>query len=419
MARNLINAAHIKAMKPKPGCKLTKYHDGEGLYLWVYDDGAKNYKRWFFRFRINGVNKPEMLLGSWPDVQAAEARAKAEEARQLLKQGIDPAENRKATKAAERSKESNSFEVVAREWFAIKTAEMNEQHRSKVIASLEKDIFPFVGKKAVTDINAPELLALFRRVEDRGATETAHRILSRCSMIFRYGIQTGRCSSDPTRDLRGALKPINKKGHFAAVTEPAKVGGVLRACDNYHGSVVVSNALRLAPLVFCRPGELRKAEWKDFDLDAAEWRYKVSKTQTEHIVPLSRQALAILKDMQHYSGRGPYVFPAATSINRVMSNSAILAAFRRMGITAEEMTGHGWRATARTILDEVLRYPVEIIEHQLAHAVKDPLGRAYNRTTHIETRREMMQAWADFLDELKATDKPDIKALAQNYKYRP
>lgn len=409
-----LNPTQIKNLKPEPGKKVTRHYDGNGLFLFITPKGQK---WWRFKFTFGG--KAGMLsLGTFPVVTLKEAREKAEELKNMIKRGINPAENRKATKAAETSRESNSFEIVAREWFAIKTAEMNEQHRGKVIASLEKDVFPYIGGKLITEISAPEILSLLRRVENRGATETAHRLLSRCSMVFRYGIQTGRCFSDTTRDLRGALKPINKKGHFAAVTDPAKVGGVLRACDNYCGSVTVSNALRLAPLVFCRPGELRQAEWKDFDLDAAEWRYKVSKTQTEHIVPLSRQALAILKEMHQYSGRGPYVFPAATSINRVMSNSAILAAFRRMGITSEEMTGHGWRATARTILDEVLRYPVEIIEHQLAHAVKDPLGRAYNRTTHIETQREMMQAWADFLEELKATDRPDIKALAQKYKYR-
>jgi integrase len=409
-----LNPTQIKNLKPEPGKKVTRHYDGNGLFLFITDKGQK-----WWRFKFSFAGKEGMLsLGTFPAVSLKDARQQATECKDMIKQGINPAENRKATKAAERGKESNSFEVLAREWFAVKTADLNAQHRGKVIASLEKDIFPFIGSKSSTDIEAPELLTLLRRVEDRGATESAHRILSRCSMVFRYGIQTGRCLSDPARDLRGALKPINKKGHHAATTDPAGVAAILQACDNYHGYFVVTCALKLAPLVFVRPGELRQAEWKDFDLAAAEWRYMVSKTKTEHIVPLSRQALAIIRELQKYSSDSPYVFPAATSKNRPMSNNAVLAAFRRMGITGDEMTGHGWRATARTILDEVLRFPVDIIEHQLAHIVKDPLGRAYNRTTHIEARQEMMQTWADYLDELRASPNPDHKALREKYKYR-
>lgn len=421
MARNLINAAHIKSMKPRPGCKLTKYHDGEGLYLWVYDDGKRNYKRWFFRYRLNGINKPEMLLGSWPDMQAAEAREKADEARALLKNGVDPVINRKAEKAAQQKRDANSFEIVAREWFAVQMADKADSHKDKVIASLEKDAFPFIGGRPLTDVTPVEMLEVLRRIESRGAVETAHRVMNRCSQVFRYGVATGRCTSDPTRDLRGALKPI-KKGHFSATTDPATVGEILRACDSYHGSFIVTCALRLAPLLFTRPGEIRVAKWADVDFAAREWRFKVSKTKnsgvTDLIVPLSRQALAILEEVKKYAVNSPYVFPGANAIDRPISNVALIAALRRMGITGDEMTVHGWRATARTILEEVLQYPAHIIEHQLAHTVKGPLGRAYNRTTHIEARREMMQAWADFLDELKATDRPDIKALAQKYKYK-
>jgi integrase len=381
-----LNPAQIKNLKPEPGKKVTRHYDGNGLFLFITDKGQK-----WWRFKFSFAGKEGMLsLGTFPAVSLKDARQQATECKDMIKQGINPAENRKATKAAERGKESNSFEILAREWFAVKTADLTAQHRGKVIASLEKDIFPFIGSKPATDIEAPELLTLLRRVEDRGATESAHRILSRCSMVFRYGIQTGRCLADPARDLRGALKPINKKGHHAATTDPAGVAAILQACDNYHGYFVVTCALR----------------------------YMVSKTKTKHIVPLSRQALAILRELQKYSSDSPYVFPAATSKNRPMSNNAVLAAFRRMGITGDEMTGHGWRATARTILDEVLRFPIEFIEHQLAHTVKDPLGTAYNRATHIEARRAMMQTWADYLDELRASPNPDLKALREKYKYR-
>jgi integrase len=399
MARNLINAAHIRLLKPRPGKKLTKYHDGEGLYLWVYDNGKKQYKRWFFRYRFEGVNKPEILLGAWPTLQASRAREKAEEMRQFLKSGIDPAAHRKAAKEA-KAIDKNSFEMIAREWFAIKMSDKAEGHRVKVIASLENDVFPYLGNKPVDEITAPEILEVLRRVEKRGAIETAHRIRGRCSMVFRYGVATGRCVSDPARDLRDALKPIIRK-HHAAVTDPEKVGQILRVIDEYQGSQIVRCALKFAPLVFVRPGEMRQAEWKDIDFDSAEWSFEVSKTNQAHIVPLSRQALEILKELQPLTGEGRYVFPGISS-SRPMSNNAILAAFRRMGIGTDEMTGHGWRATARTLLDEVLKFPPHIIEQQLAHVVRDPLGRAYNRTKHLEDRRKMMQAWADYLDGLRS-----------------
>lgn len=399
MARNLINATHLKLLKPRPGNKLTKYHDGEGLYLWVYDDGKKQYKRWFFRYRFEKVNKPEILLGAWPTMSAAEARAKADETRQLLKNGVDPAVSRKAAKESS-APANNSFEVVAREWHAVKMAERSQKHKDQVITSLEQKIFPYFGQKPLDTIMSQEILDAIRRVENRGSIETAHRVKSRCSMVFRYGVATGRCKSDPTRDLTGGLRRIVRK-HFAAVTDPKQLGDLLKAIDAYEGSKIVQCAMKFAPLVFVRPGELRNAEWKEFNLDAAEWRFVASKTKQQHLVPLSRQAVEILRELQLVTGEGAFVFPSPTSPSRTMSNNAILAAFRRMGITGDEMTGHGWRATARTLLDEELKFPPHIIEQQLAHVVRDPLGRAYNRTTHLEERRKMMQAWADYLDELK------------------
>lgn len=398
MARNLINAAHIRLLKPRPGKKLTKYHDGEGLYLWVYDNGKNQYKRWFFRYRFEGVNKPEILLGAWPSVQASEAREKAEEMRQLLKNGVDPAVSRKAAKESAAVKK-NSFEATAREWHAVKMVDKSKVHKDRVIASLVNDVFPYIGKKAIDEVTAPEVLAILRRVEARGALETAHRIMGRCSMVFRYAVATGRCISDPTRDLKDALKPVVKK-HLAAATVPEHVGKLLNAIEEYRGSQIVRCAMRLAPYVFVRPGELRQAEWKDIDFEKAEWSFAASKTNQAHIVPLSRQALEILRELHALTGEGKYVFPGV-SVSRPMSNNAVLAAFRRMGIGSDEMTGHGWRATARTLLDEVLKFQPHIIEQQLAHVVRDPLGRAYNRTTHLEDRKKMMQAWADYLDGLK------------------
>ena len=242
---------------------------------------------------------------------------------------------------------------------------------------------------------------MFRRIEERGAVETAHRVKSICGQVQRYAVATGRADSDPTGALKGALPPVKAK-HFAAITEPKQVAELLRMIDGYTGTFTVTCALKLAPLVFVRPGELRTAEWADIDFDNAEWRYIVTKTKSQHIVPLSKQALAILKELHAVTGNGRYLFPGARTNGRPMSDNAINAAFRRMGISREEMTGHGFRAMARTILDEVLQVRPDLIEHQLAHAVKDPLGRAYNRTAHLQERKKMMQNWADYLDRIKA-----------------
>jgi integrase len=290
---------------------------------------------------------------------------------------------------------------VAREWFAKHSPNWAANHANRIIRRLERDIFPWIGGKPIADISPPQLLAVVRQIEERGALETAHRALSNCGQVLRYAVATGRAQRDSTRDLRGALQPV-KSEHFASVTEPKKVGELLRAMDSYEGTLTVRCALRLAPLVFVRPGELRKAEWADIDLDRAEWSYTVTKTDTKHIVPLSQQAVTILRELHPLTGRGRYVFPGARSASRPMSENAILAAMRKMEIPKEEMSGHGFRAMARTILDEVLGFRPDYIEHQLAHAVRDPNGRAYNRTAHLPERRKMMQEWADYLDKLKA-----------------
>ncbi|MDA0706491.1 MAG: integrase arm-type DNA-binding domain-containing protein [Proteobacteria bacterium] len=383
----------------RPSDKPKRMFDGGGLYLEVSPKGGK---WWRLKYRFGGKEK-RLSLGVYPDVTLKDARERCSEARKLLTNGIDPSETRKAQKAAAVARDANSFEIVAREWLAMQVPNWAESHATRIIARFEQDIFPWIGGKAIADIDAPQLLEVIRRIENRDALETAHRTLRKCGEVFRYAVATGRAERDPSGDLRGALPAVRGK-HFAAVTEPEKVAEVLRALDGYRGTLPVRCALRLAPLVFVRPGELRKAEWADMDLDAAEWRYTVTKTDRPHIVPLSRQAVEILQEIQPLTGRGRYVFPGARSAKRPMSDNAVLAAMRRMGISKEEMSGHGFRAMARTILDEVLGFRQDYIEHQLAHGVRDPNGRAYNRTAHLAERRKMMQEWADFLDQVKQSD---------------
>lgn len=391
-----LTAKEAKAAKPID--KPFKLSDGGGLYLLVQPNGSKY---WRLDYRFAGKRKT-LAVGVYPDVSLLDARDKRDKSRKMLADGIDPGENKKAVKMAGENRAANSFEVVAREWHGKFSPGWAATHSSKIIRRLEENIFPWLGARPIAEITAPELLACIRRIEARGILETAHRTLQHCGQVFRYAVQTGRAERDPSGDLRGAIPPVKDKGHFAAVTEPKQVAELLRTLDGYQGSFVVSCALRLAPLVFVRPGELRKAEWADFDLDAAEWRYRVTKTKTDHVVPLSSQAVAILRELYALTGDGRYVFPGARSNGRAMCDNAVLAAMRRMGIGKDEMSGHGFRAMARTVLDEVLGIRPELIEHQLAHAVRDPLGRAYNRTTHLPERKKMMQQWADYLDGLKA-----------------
>lgn len=381
----------------KPEAKPRKLADEKGLFLLVHTNGSKY---WRFKYRIGGREKL-LALGVYPDVSLADARQRRDDARKLLANGADPGETKKAAKAAGADKAANSFEVVAREWYTKNKPTWNSGHGERIIRRFERDIFPWIGSKPIADLTAPELLTVARRIESRGALETAHRALQNCGQVLRYAVATGRALRDVTGDLKGALPPA-KETHLAAVTEPVKVAPMLRAFDGYTGSFVTKCALRLAPLVFVRPGELRNAVWADIDLEAAEWRYTVTKTGTPHLVPLSRQAVEILKELHPLTGHSKYVFPSARTSERPMSDNAVLSAMRRMNIGKDEMTGHGFRAMARTILDEVLGVRPDFIEHQLAHAVRDPNGRAYNRTAHLDERRKMMQLWADYLDKLKA-----------------
>ena len=384
------------ARNAKPAAKTIRIFDHDGLYLEISPRGGK---WWRLKYRYAGKEK-RVSLGVYPEVNLKKARARTVEARQLLDSGVDPSENRRAAKAAQMDGAANSFEVVTREWIEQQMKTWVRGHGERILTRFERDIFPWIGARPIADLTAPELLTTVRRIEKRGALETAHRALGNCGQVFRYAIATGRTRRDPTGDLRGAL-PTVKPTHFAAITEPKRVGALMRAIDGYEGSLTVRCALRLAPLVFVRPGELRHAQWSAMDLDVSEWRYTVTKTNTPHIVPLSAQAVAILRELKPLTGRGRFVFSSARSSQRPMSDNAILAAMRRMGIAKDEMSGHGFRAMARTILDEVLGFRPDFIEHQLAHAVRDPNGRAYNRTAHLEERRKMMQAWADYLDRLK------------------
>lgn len=381
----------------KPSEKIKKLADGKGLYLFVYPNGAKG---WRFRYRL--VGKEKMIsFGTYPEKTLKEARDDLFEARKLVAKGINPSEVRKAEKNTEAG--ADCFESIAREWHSMKhSKDVSEGHAKTTLARLEQKVFPWLGKIPINQISPPELLSVLRRIESDGALETAHRVKSICGQVFRYAVATGRAERDPSADLRGVL-PAANKNHLSAITNPVEVGKLLKAIDAYEGAFVTKAAMRLAPLVFVRPGELRHAEWSEIDLDAGEWNIPAGKMKMKnaHLVPLSRQAIEVLRDVQAKTGDGRYVFPSARSKDRAMSDNAILAALRRMGYEKTEMTGHGFRAMARTILDEVLQVKPELIEHQLAHTVKDALGRAYNRTQHLEERKKMMQLWADYLDGLK------------------
>jgi len=382
----------------KPGEKPRKLPDGSGLYLLLNPNGSR---WWRFKYRRSGKEKL-LSLGTYPDTSLADARVKREQARKLLAAGIDPSQHRKAEKIAGANRAANTLEVIAQEWIVKQSDTWAKSHSDKIKVRLKKNVYPWLGSRPIEELTAPELLSCLQRVEGRGAVESAHRILQNFGQIFRFAIATGRLLRDPSADLRGALAP-SKATHRAAITEPKEVGALLRAIDAYEGSLVTKSALRLAPMLFVRPGELRQAEWAEIDLEDALWSIPASrmKMRESHLVPLSSQSVSILKELQKVTGKGRYVFPGARSPKRPMSDNAVLAALRRMDYAKEEMSGHGFRAMARTILDEVLHIRPDYIEHQLAHAVRDPNGRAYNRTMHLPERRAMMQQWSDYLDSLK------------------
>ena len=390
----------------KAGMKPIRLYDERGLYLEVTPNGGR---WWRFKYRFGGKEKL-LSMGTYPDTGLKAARERRDRARALLEDGVDPSDVRRAEKESRSEAAVNSFEAVAREWHAtIHSAQVSAGHAARTLIRLEQDVFPWLGGLPIGEIMAPQLLQAMRRVEARGAIETAHRALQACGQVFRYAIATGRAERDPTPDLLGALKPVLVQ-HMAAITDPKRVGELLRAIESYKGMPITRAALQLAPLVFVRPGELRKAEWIEFDLDAAEWRIpavRMKRTKQEklsgvdHVVPLSSQAMAVLRELHPLTGQGQYLFPSPRTSERPMSDNGVLSALRRMGFPSDEMTGHGFRAMARTLLAERLNVDEAIIEAQLAHAVKDSLGRAYNRTQFLEQRRSMLQTWADYLDKLR------------------
>ncbi|MGW8174611.1 MAG: tyrosine-type recombinase/integrase [Stenotrophomonas sp.] len=382
--------------RAKPAEKPQKLTDGGGLYLYITTAGARS---WRWKYRIAGKEKL-LSIGLYPDVSLARAREARDDARRLLARGVDPGAQKRAAALAHAELGSDNFEAIANEWMATRPWVLG--YKTKVEAWLKNDVHPWIGSRSVSDLTAPDFLRVARRIEDRGAIESAHRIMQNCGQIMRYAIATGRAERNPVADLKGALAPP-KEAHHAAITDPAQLGGLLRSIETYGGSLITCMALRLAPLVFLRPGELRHAEWDEFDLDAAVWTIPASKMKMRvaHLVPLSRQAVQILKQIEPITGRHKWVFSGARDSKRPMSENAVTAALRNMGYDRTMMTGHGFRATARTILDEVLGFRPDIIEHQLAHAVKDPNGRAYNRTSHLQERVRMMQVWADYLDGLR------------------
>jgi integrase len=393
-----LNDTRVRQLKPLGAASGEKYADERGLYLHVTATG----KYWRLNYRFAGKQKT-LALGVYPDVTLAKARARRDEARTQLADGIDPGVAKREDRQRQADAAANTFETVGRDWLAKTANKRAAITQAKVTSWLEKDVFPFIGKLPVSTIRAKDVLdRVARRMELRGIHESAHRIVQICSQVFRYAVAVGLVERDVTVDLRGALASVEKTS-YAAITEPRQVGQLLRSIHAYGGHPTAVAALQLTPLVFVRPGELRAAEWAEIDLDAAEWRLPASrmKMKVEHLVPLSRQAVEILRALQPFSGHGRYVFPSIRTGERCMSENTINAALRGMGYAKEVMTAHGFRATARTLMDEVLGERVDLIEHQLAHTVKDPNGRAYNRTAHLPARREMMQRWADYLDRLR------------------
>lgn len=384
----------LKVKAAQPG----KHFDGGGLFLHVTDAG----RYWRMKYRYAGKEKL-LALGVYPEVGLSEARQRRDAARTVLRGGNDPGLVKRDRKVANVLAAGNTFAAIGEEWLKKQKSRMAEATYTKAVWTLSDLVNPWIGHRPVTEIDAPEMLKLLRRIEERGAHETAHRTKQRCGQIFRYAIATGRAKHDPTADLRGALAPVVAKSR-AAITDPMKVGELLRAIDGYTGGLVAKSALRLAPLVFVRPGELRQAEWSEFDLDNALWRIPASKMKMrdEHIVPLPSQAVDILRELQALTTRSRYVFPGERSASRPMSENTVNAALRRLGFDKDTMTGHGFRAMASTRLNEMGWSP-DVIERQLAHAERNKVRAAYNRAQYITERNKMMQAWGDYLDSLRST----------------
>jgi len=386
----ILSDTRIRAAKPME--RPYKLFDERGLYLLVTPTGNR---LWRLRYRMGALEKL-LALGAYPDVPLKRAREKRDEARKLIADGIDPNARRKA----ERSAQAETFEAVANEWLELHKSSLAPETIPMLGTRLRSFLYPYIGSRPVADIRAQELLAVLRRIEARGRHETAHRVRALAGRVLRYAVATGRAPHDVAADLKDALAPVKSK-NFASVTDPRRVGELMRAIHGYGGHPVTALALKLAPLVFVRPGELRAAEWSEFDLENADWRIPAArmKMREPHVVPLSRQALAILRELQPLARGGRYLFPSLRTRDRPMSDNTINAALRRLGYTSEEQTGHGFRSMASTLLNEQ-GFPPDVIELQLAHAERSKVRAAYNKAQRLPERRKMMQAWADYLDTL-------------------
>lgn len=392
----MLTISAIKAANPQT--KPYRKFDANGLFLLVQPTGSK---LWRWKYRRPGSKKENVLsFGPFPTVSLAEAREAREDASRLLRRGIDPGLQKKTEKLAAATSAVTTFGAIADEYFDKREQETAGDPFKRDRNRFNNHLKPVLGAMPIAEVTAPLLLAALRKPEKAGKLETARRLRAMSGRVFRYAIATGRATQDPSADLLGALT-MPKPANFAAATNPDDLPDLLRALWGYAGGPIVSAALKLTPLLFVRHGELRTARWTDIDLDAGQWRYTVSKTGTPHIVPLSTQAVAILRELHQVTGHREFAFPNARTGGRYMSQVATLSAMRRLELPGDLVTNHGWRATARTLLDEVLHFEPHLIEHQLAHTVKDPLGRAYNRTAHLPERQKMMQAWSDYLDGLR------------------
>ena len=375
-----------------------KHADGGGMYLLVKAAG----KYWRMDYRFADKRKT-LALGTYPEITLSVARQRREAARKQLAHGIDPGAAKQEEKQAQAAIRANTFEKVAREWLVKTKAKRMASTQGKVTTWLEKDVFPYIGGMAISAIGPRDVLAALRHMENRGALDSVQRVKQICGQVFRYAVSAESAERDVTQDLKGALATATKK-HYAAITDPKQAGDLMRSIFNYTGHPYVIAALKLSPLLFVRPGELRGAEWAEIDLDAAQWVIPASKMKmkVDHLVPLCTQAVTILQEQKKLTGTRRYVFPSiGRSEDRPMSENTVNSALHAMGYGTDKHTAHGFRAMARTIMDEVLEERVDLIEHQLAHAVKDPNGRAYNRTAHLPARKAMMQRWADYLDKLR------------------
>ncbi len=391
-----LTISQVKHAKPKE--KDYKLFDEKGLFLLVKKNGSQY---WRLKYRYGGKEKT-LALGVFPEVSLADARSSRDDARTLLRQGIDPSVQRKTEKLYKSESTNNSFENIANEWFQTHIEPKSDSYKRRTRRLLDVELFPHIGSLPITEISVSQLLPVLKKIENRGVIDTAHKTKQTAGKVFQYAIATGRVERNPANDLSGALRPVNTV-HFAAITTPLETGRLMLAINAYHGTAVVQAALKLSALFFLRPGELNQLEWSEINWEKERFELPDSKMKMrkEHIVPISRQAMKIIKQLKYRTGTKRYLFPSQAGKNRPMSKNTIRTALRTMGYDDQTMSPHGFRAMARTLLDEELDFRIEWIEQQLAHEVKDPNGRAYNRTKHLKQRTEMMQAWADYLDQLK------------------